>query len=947
MRDDARTLDTPIGGHSEAQHGSRRGRTITWQPRRPPYSRRIRDGTRRAIGIDMNLRSSGLAIVLAVLAACTGGESTSNPDVAVGDPRAYSVSYRNPIRLPNDGAALSALGFANQARRRDPIAPVRCLAEESDAFRDITNFLGGIPWAHPVSIIKDATFPPLYTAKRDLEMNAAPSAGRAEGADGSAAPVIERPDLVGVQNGIAIFLSKQHGLLAIDTRAGAPTPSCTMKLPGEPKNFLFKGNEVVVVVNARGFFNRAALLRYSFEGANFRYIDSIRLEGQNIQDARLFDSTIVAYTSWTKSRNAPAPPPDEAPPAPTTPDYMRGGTMGGAARSDAAPSSGYGTGERLGAKLIVAQWDDRLDVDWQDSLLDDPVKQDPLEGVPADKKYTQVGELISERKTYKSFVAASDRYIAIPRDVQKTLFAGYETYNYQVCTSYNPHASQVESCYVNYERRPNPDYRPPNPTTGDYACGGKKLADCIQQAAPTISQYINVPVSQKCDMVWVGRCEKYETKSVTYPRFTQENATELTIYRFEKGSFTKLDSTLGKMVQKPAQPDALTFEIGPLSVSGALANRNQIQFQNGHLYIFGDNALQTMAVAGNSVSYINRLSIEANTNNPAIVFSTDRAMISSSTYNRSSDVEMLNLATPALPQKLTSFQMPGTTTQLILTANGILGPGQVDASANNVSRSLQKLTLFSRENGQELDNLLLGTEYDTFESSWFDGNDDQKIRFGGQRLFLPYSGRHHADPYEPIAHRINISRIENNRLVSEHSFNVDDDVVRTASIDDNHAVVFSNSATYWMDRTSGDWAIRALREFFTPFATYRLNDDNLFARVDRVGSKCRISTHAGDADIFAGPEIAKADISCPEGAFPIGFGSSLLFAQTRTGVRISPDGKTIEPLAPADVEAMVQKTQLPDRGYCYIASPPDTAPALVEFLDSVPAKIFCEAPKSN
>ena len=342
------------------------------------------------------------------------------------------------------------------------------------------------------------------------------------------------------------------------------------------------------------------------------------------------------------------------------------------------------SGGPSGSKIIVVQWDSELKIDWEDALLDDVAKQDPLEGTVPGTKYT-ADQLVSERKTYKSFVTASDRYIVVPRDVQKTKFANHETYNYQFCTNYNPQYEQVTQCHVDYERRANPDYRAPNPTTGDYSCNGKKLADCIVEAAPVVSQFIYAPVGQTCSQVWQGRCEKYENRSETYPRFTTEIETELTIYRFESGSFTKLDSSLAKMIEKSG---AIAFENNPLSVKGQIANKNQIQFQNGHLYVFADQALQTLAVAGNSISYLNRLGIQSNTaNNPSIVFSADRAMISAvdgnSYPNQTSSVAMLDLSTPSLPKPLNAFTMPGVSTQLILANGGILGPGQVQLGAQN------------------------------------------------------------------------------------------------------------------------------------------------------------------------------------------------------------------------------------------------------------------------
>ncbi len=873
---------------------------------------------------------------MALLAGCSGSASKDQPTETEADPTAFTVSYRNHVRLPKEGEVLTAEAFATQIAARDPVAPIRCSAEGSAAYSEISAFLGGVSWSHPVAIVKDASLPRLYDGPhQDVDSSDAPSAG----ATAPAAPTIERPDLVGVQNGIAIFLSKQHGLLAVDARGAAPVLSCSMKLPGEPQNFLFHGSELVVVVNGRAGVNNAALLRYSFDGAKFHFVDAVRLENQTVSDARLFDSTIVAYTSWSKPQ-PPAPAP--------VPTPSGGDSPSGSAAAPAYPGGGgYGT-DHLGSKMIVVQWDNALAVDWEDALLDDVAKQDPLEGSKPGTTYS-AGQLVSERKTFKSFVTASDRYIVVPRDVQKTLFASYQTYNYQTCTSYNPQYEQVTQCSVNYEKRDNPDYRAPDPATGDYSCNGKKLADCIATAAPLVSQFIYVPTGQTCNQVWQGRCEKYENRSETYPTFTTENETELTIYRFEGGSFTKLDSSLAKMVEKDG---AIAFEKSPLTVKGGIQNKNQIQFQNGHLYVFADQALQTLAVASNSISYVSRLGIASSTeHSPSITFSTDRAMISAvqNTYpDQSSSVTMLDLTTPAIPTQLNAFSMPGVSTQLILANGGILGPGAVTFGNQQVQRSLQKLTLFSNNAGAELDNLLLGTEYDTFESSWLDSSDDQKLRLGdnGTRLFLPYSGRHHADQYEPIAHRLNISRIDAGRLVSERSFAVSDDIVRTAALDGTRSLAFGNSAAYLVDHASGDWAISTLRELFVPFATYRLDDSNLHARISRVGTKCRITTHANDAAIF-GEGLAQADIPCDEYGSPVGFGSSLLFASTRTGVRISPDGLTIDVLSADDVATMVAKVPT---GYCYVPNGPAAGSSRngqpIDFLDDAPSRILCVAGKN-
>jgi hypothetical protein len=713
-----------------------------------------------------------------------------------------------------------------------------------------------------------------------------------------------------------------------------------MKVPGAPMNFFYKGSELVVVVNALGGHNRAALLRYEVRADGFTFKDAVKLPDQTVRDARLFDRTLVLYTAWSQAR--------ETTPIPTEPSLGSGpqygssrGGMGGIGAAPAYDGGGYVQGG-LGSKVIVVNWDDALGVDWEDSLLDDPKRQDQLEGQAPGQTY-EIGQTVSTWKTWQGFAAASDRYLAIPRSVQKSIFAGYQTTTYDACTSYNPKHHQVQMCSVKYEKRANPDYRAPSPTTGDYSCNGKKLADCIKEAAPVVSQYVYVPVGQACEMVWQGACEKYEARSETYPTFTREEETELVVYRFENGSFTKLDSSLAKMVQKS---DAIAFETSPLTFKGTIGSRNQLQFQNGQLYVFADQALQTMSVSGNSIAYVNRLAVPANTSNaPAVVFSADRAMISAYTGGYptpSSSVAMLDLAEPALPKLLTSFSMPGTSSQLLLAKGGILGPGQVSFgnSPGEVPRSLQKLTLFGGSDGQELDNLLLGTEYDSFASSWFSAEDDQRIRLGdgGARVFLPYAGRHHADPYEPTAYRLNVSRIEGGRLVSERSFQVSAEIIRTASLDPARALVFGDSATYLADRTTGDWALSTLRELFVPFATYRLSDTGLHARVDRVGTSCRVRTYGADAAVFGDAPLAEAKVPCGESAVPVGAGAALLFRETRTGVSFAPDGSVITALAAGDVAARLEA--LPTDQACWIEGG-DEGGASVDYLDAVPARILC------
>jgi hypothetical protein len=149
------------------------------------------------------------------------------------------------------------------------------------------------------------------------------------------APTIERPDLVGYQDNTAIFLSQRHGLLAVKTDGAKPELSCALKLPGSPKYFFYHGKELVLLVNGMSSgvsTNEAALLRFGISATGFDFLDAVMLDNQQIQDARLFDSTLVIYANlfsprrprlppWTLGQGAARPrylshaPPPRAPPA--------------------------------------------------------------------------------------------------------------------------------------------------------------------------------------------------------------------------------------------------------------------------------------------------------------------------------------------------------------------------------------------------------------------------------------------------------------------------------------------------------------------------------------------------------------------------------------------------------------------------------------------------------
>ena len=207
-----------------------------------------------------------------------------------------------------------------------------------------------------------------------------------------------------------------------------------------------------------------------------------------------------------------------------------------------------------------------------------------------------------------------------------------------------------------------------------------------------------------------------------------------------------------------------------------------------------------------------------------------------------SDVIMLDLTQPDFPQPVNQFVMPGSSDQLILAHDGVLGPGTVSFTSGGVSRNLQKLTLFNRVDASEIGNLLLGTEFNaSFASSWLGTTDDQRIRLDpdSQRLFLPYSGYLHApqSSFNPAAHRLNITAIANQLLTPETTVDVAEDIVRTVSTSSapgaGRALAFGDSSVYALAQTPEAWSLNVIEEFATPIAVYRFGDAGRSARAHR------------------------------------------------------------------------------------------------------------------
>ena len=926
----------------------------------------------RATRMTSTFRTLGALLWVTTTASCGGGKAvvgSKTGDTTPPDPTDYTVSYRSQVRVPGDGVVMKEQAFVDQVSKLDPIAAKRCPVSNSVAFQTAADALGGITWTHPVAILKDQSLPPLYQGRIPPPQTFAPmAAAGADVAASPAAPTISRPDLVGYQDSTAIFLSQRHGLLAVKTDGPAPVLSCALKLPGQPKSFFYQGSELVLLVNGLSV-NEAALLRFRVTATGFDFVDSVMLDQQTIQDARLFDSTLVVYTNLLTPIASAAPTPVTSPPT-TAPS---GGASAGAAAVPAI-STGGSYNPSTGVAVTAVKWDTALTVAWHEEFLNDPVINDPLAGQDPVMAATKlaVGDVVSTTRNFKPFISASDRYVVVSRDVNRTLFAGTQTQTSTYCSaSHEGPARSVQSCAPKYEQRPNPDYVPPQSMKGDYACNGKTLLDCIQEAAPTVSPYIYVRVGQTCTTYTYHDyiCDQYVSNTVSYPTYSYQQATQFVVYRYDAGDFVKLDEQLYELADPGAgavDVPSLTFSGKPLEVSGSIDSKNDLQFQHGQFYVLTSQGeqLHTLLLVGNSIAKLGtqaaprqRGSSTYYSGSHSTLFSDDRMMVSREYDDPAnpmsipiwSDVIMFDLTTPEFPKMLNQLVMPGSSDQLILAADGVLGPGTVAFTSGGVARNLQKLTLFNRDDASEIGNLLLGTELNAdFVSSSFGGADDQRIRLDpdNQRLFLPYSGYHQApqDAFNPQAHRLNVTAIADKLLTSEMTFDLVEDVVRTVSTSSapnaGSALAFGDSSVYAINQTPGSWALDVVDEFATPVAVYRINDQgDVHARIDRIGARCQISTFAGSLQAFKPAHLADGPkVVCEEGSLPTAIGLSLVFADAGTGWQLSADGQTITALDAAAVRERLTHVRTDE--YCALdGTVMDATP--VPYLDAVPASVVC------
>lgn len=814
--------------------------------------------------------------------------------------------------LPGAGTRLTAAAIVAQLKRYDPGRLLRCEVEDDAAYRSVVDLLGGVPWGYNVQILEDKSRPEFRLGPppppRPAPTQGYPSS--AAGATDQPAPrvEIEEADIVALSEQAALFYSTQHGLFLVDLTGPEPRFRCAVQLPGQVRNFFFYRDHLVAMVGAR-------LLHFKLREGGLKFVEAVELRGA-ILDTRRFNDKLVVYTQLALTApNASASGAERPAPVLAQPSIHRA--------------------------LQVFRFGEQLTEELNESLINNTVDKAFLQA-SAVNAATPVGSVLHTASSYGDVLWASDRYFVVTEFLDVTKLDAWVMQNYQVCTRSHSVESSYRHCYTRYEKRPNPNYAPPDNSSGDRACKGITLADCLRQVARASNPTVQVPVGTSCEerktSTWV--CDAYEAKTREYPRFTNESATRLTIYEYTEQGFVRLDGkvrsivTHGELDGVPltTRVDKLTTssETFDLSIPGRLQTLN---FQNGFLYAVSSGTLQVYSMGENSLVRTSSLRV-ANETLQSSLFASNKLYLSDFGFRNGMDestLRVIDLSSGGFPTQVsTDYRLPGGHSSILPTRHGILTIGSV-ANFENTTRNAVKLGLFADPFSSEKAYLILATELSAVSLS------DRKAHYfdaSASRLFLPYTGLSRAPAAVagsaaqlaagPLQARVGISHLADEAIVSDGAVQLIEPVqrVRERPGAADQLLGFSNNTVVWLRPATEAWKAEPVLNFYTPFALYRLSDSEDYVEVSRLGERCKL--HFARAAELKSPSTASAGTTSE--AFPCGgglataYGNNLLFGAT--GVSFDDDGK-VTPLEPAKVTELFAKVA--QRSICLFSSTPSDA----------------------
>lgn len=798
--------------------------------------------------------------------------------------QASTVSLRVDLPVAAQGQILAAEVLATQLEGYDPGSLIRCELGNQESYDATIDTIGGVRWGYGISTLEDQSQPRLYAGLQE-EVLFAPSAQTGAANADAAAVEIVKPDIVAVTEAAALFYSEIHGLLMVDLTGDAPAFQCATQLPGNVDQFFFHQGHLVGMTKAHGQ-GSSHLLHFTVSGTTIDFTEDVDLGAVNILDSRRFNDKLVFYTDYK------LPAAEEATPSTQEPaDPPQGGVASGVAAPDIdiwyEPQAQH-------RALRVYQLGDNLVEEMYDTLIDTTPSQEELFASPVDQE-TPAGTVINESRRFGTNMWASDKYFVVTEGVSTTTLQGWETRSWSVCTQSHFVETTYDHCWTEYETRPNPDYVEPDNSGGDRSCQGVTLSDCLVSVARVSNKTIQVPIGKKCEERVRTRfvCDATETRSADYPVFDTQYTTGLFIYEYTDDGFVQVDTSVHEITTDGLESESPDAQIDVLNTSpdavdlAVPGNVQTLYFQNGYLYVISQGVLQVYAMGGSSIIRTSSLQV-VNENLQSTLFTDDQLILSDFGWRGGdhSTLRVISLANPAFPTaEAATSQLPGGHRSILLSQYGIFTIGTVQQFMGQAINAL-KLGLFSDPYVEETAYLILGTD---LQDTWLGLEEAQLFNGAQQRLLLPYYGRTEDQKY---VHRVGISRIESDEIVSEGAVELPEAAqrVRLAPTESESYLTFAANSIEWLTPDAQEWKTDPVLEYLTPFAVYRLNEESDYVEVQRLANRCRLY-FANAADINQRDNgLYSEEFTC-EG-WPVAFDRRLLFGNV--GIEFDVDGSFVE-----------------------------------------------------
>lgn len=678
-------------------------------------------------------------------------------------------------------------------------------SESTDAeFLALADQLGGFKKGSYIRIEPDATAPQVQSGlmQNDYLLRFAPAADAANSAGGGGAVTIQRPDIVGTSGTKAFYLSDTYGLITVDysnVPFAAPSVSCAAAMPGTPKNFVITEQYLyAMTTSAMGY--GAAVLQFDIGGSEPTFVSGTYFDNQSILDARLFNDTLALYMQTYEE------PEDNTDPTPADTT-----TIGNGFADIRQP---YPYRRTLGYELKILATKPIIAEQSREALVGDGVENPP-------QNTAEEIEAIHRYSHFNSFLSASGEYLVVTESVTERHFDGYEQRSYYRCNEYETHEYPYQHCQTKWKRVENPDYVEPS-SPGIVECEGDLLS-CLKQQLPTVNRYVYVNDGQECfDRIrYRYTCLAGETITSEYPTYSYQYKTKFSVFHFENGTFVRLDDQLASL-----DGSDIVIEERPFEVQGRVQKHDHIQFYGDYLYVISggnwsnkESRLTTLAIMGNSAMEASSQTLAFSSGEINTAYSNDYIYISTNA-NRNSNITTMSLADPLHPRLQNTVSFASALQQLMYTDDGFVGLGTASVQWADRNYSVGSVTTFS-PTGEEQDSVLLGADYRYYYSPI--NYDDQVLSFSAQwqRLILPYnvSNPHPGVDGPRYANRLSILKNNNDEIVEEATFNLPEQVERSAQLDNDNALAFSPSYIHYLNN-DGDWQTQTVFDGAIPQSIY-------------------------------------------------------------------------------------------------------------------------------